>query len=75
MENGPGGIHISPKREQCLLLIHGEHIVPGDDAGGGDGGFFQAAPLPGQQLVGALDAEIAHAVGILHDQRVHHAGL
>ena len=46
MENGPGGIHISLKWEQCLLLIHGEHIVPGDDAGGGDGGFFQAAPLP-----------------------------
>ena len=57
------------------MLIHGKHIFPGDGAGGGDVRFFDAAPLPGQQLVGAFDAEIAHTVGVLHDQRVHRTGL
>ena len=31
--------------------------------------FFDAAPLPGQQLVGAFDAEIAHTVGVLRSAR------
>ena len=63
------------KRENSLLAVEGKNIAAVDDAGGGLGLAGNIVPLPGQQLVGTLDAEIAHAVGVLHDHGIYRTGV
>ena len=60
------------KRENSLLAVEGKNIAAVDDAGGGLGLAGNIVPLPGQQLIDTLDAEIAHAVGVLHDLSLIH---
>ena len=57
------------------MAVEGKNIAAVDDAGGGLGLAGNIVPLPGQQLVGTLDAEIAHAVGVLHDHGIYRAGV
>ena len=57
------------------MAVEGENITAVNDAGGGFGLAGYVVPLPGQQLVGILDAEIAHAVGVLHHHGVYCAGV
>ncbi len=63
------------KGKKRLLPVHGEDVLPVHDLGGGIHNRFQAAALPGQELVGALHPQISHGVGILYDKGVHTAVL
>ena len=63
------------KGEQGLLAVHRKHIFPIHHLGGCIHSLCQSGVLAREQFVGALDAEVAHGVGVLDHKGVHAAVL
>ena len=59
--------------EQGFLTVHGKNVFPIHHLCRSVHGLVEGVSLAGEELVGALHAEVAHGVGVLHDERVHAA--
>ena len=59
---------MSTEREQCLLILDGEHRLLRHGARRRVEQLRRAVGLPVEQIAHSLDPEVAHGIGILHDE-------